>query len=134
MAATVGALAAGGATGAVIGTAAGPVGTAVGAVVGAVVGALGGDAVASAVVQAGESGHWRETHSSRPYVIPGSSYDDYAGAYALGEGARSRYPVEDFDSLDEKLAAEWITSRHTSRLEWNQARPAAREAWERTPE
>ncbi len=132
IAATIGALAAGGATGAVVGTAAGPVGTAVGAVVGAIAGALGGDAVASAVDQASESGHWRETHASRPYVATDTTYDDYSPAYLMGEGVRKRYPAEHFDSLDEKLAAEWVAVRRESRLDWNQARPAAREAWERT--
>jgi hypothetical protein len=131
LAAAVGALVAGGATGAVVGTAAGPVGTAIGAVVGAVVGALGGDAVASSVGQATDEAHWRREFARRPYVKPGSSYDDYGPAYALGEDLRRRRPEAQFDALDAQLDIEWITIRSGSRLEWGEARPAAREAWER---
>jgi hypothetical protein len=131
VAAVVGAVAAGGATGAVVGTAAGPVGTAIGAVAGAVAGALGGDAVASAVGQASDEAHWRREYAKRPYVKAGSSYDDYGPAYAFGEGLRRRRPDAQFDELDEELGAEWVVVRSTSRLEWVDARPAAREAWER---
>lgn len=79
-----------------------------------------------------EDGHWRETHATRSYVIPGSTYQDYAGAYALGEGVQRRYPGEHFDNLDEQLAADWGIARRRSLLDWNEARPAAREAWERS--
>ena len=83
-------------------------------------------------VQLEENGHWRETHATRAYVIPGSTYQDYSGAYALGEGVRRRYPGQHFDDLDEKLAADWGVARRKSLLDWDQARPAAREAWERS--
>lgn len=131
LAAVAGAVAVGGATGAVVGTAAGPVGTAIGAVVGAVAGALGGDAVASSVTQATDDAHWRREFAKRPYVKAGSRYEDYGPAYAFGEGLRRRRPDAGFDDLDTELEAEWIAMRAGSRLEWIEARHAAREAWER---
>ncbi len=129
VAATVGAIAAGGATGAVLGTAVGPVGTAVGAVIGAVAGALGGDAIAASIEQAEDGEHWRHQHDSRADVASGSSYDDYAPAYALGEMARRRRAEASFDALEDELAQEWVAARGTSRLEWHEVRPAAHDAW-----
>jgi len=108
-----------------------PVGTVIGAVVGAVGGALGGDAVASAVGQATDETHWRRDFAQRPYVKAGSSHDDYGPAYAFGEDLRRRRPDSQFDDLDADLVVEWVTVRSGSRLEWNEAGPAAREAWER---
>jgi hypothetical protein len=129
VAATVGAIAAGGATGAVLGTAVGPVGTAIGAMLGAVAGALGGDAIASSIDQAEDAEHWRHQHDSRADVVSGSSYDDDAPAYALGEMARRRRGDAGFDALDDALAEEWLAARGASRLQWHEVRPAAHDAW-----
>ncbi len=138
VAAVVGAVVAGGATGAVVGTAAGPVGTAIGAVVGAVAGGLGGDAIAASVSEAADDAHWRENYQSRPYVAPGSSYDDYGPAYAFGEAARRRLPEARFTDVESDLAGGWGESRRSSKLEWEQARHAVRDAWDhsaiRSPE
>jgi hypothetical protein len=132
IAAVVGAVVAGGATGAVVGTAAGPVGTAIGAVVGAVAGGLGGDAIASSVSQAADDAHWRENYKSRPYVADGSSYDDYGPAYAFGEESRRRLPGASFNDVEADLAGGWGEARRTSKLEWEHAKHAVRDAWDRT--
>ncbi len=131
VAAVVGAVVAGGATGAVVGTAAGPVGTAIGAIVGAVAGGLGGDAIASSVNEAADHAHWRENYQNRPYVAAGSSYDDYGPAYEFGEHARRRSPSASFDDVESDLAGGWGEARRSSKLEWEQARHAVRDAWER---
>jgi hypothetical protein len=131
VAAVVGAVVAGGATGAVVGTAAGPVGTAIGAVVGAVAGGLGGDAIASSVDEAADHAHWRENYQSRPYVAAGSSYDDYGPAYEFGERARHRFADANFNDVEAELAAGWGEARRNSKLEWEQARHAVRDAWDR---
>jgi hypothetical protein len=126
----VGAVAAG-ATGAMVGSAAGPVGTVVGAVVGAVIGGLGSDAIASAVGEAHDAAYWRENYANRPYAKPGRSYDDYGPAYAYGEQARQRHGNRDFDSLAPELGQQWHAVRGPSALDWDEAKPAARDAWDR---
>jgi hypothetical protein len=120
------------ATGAVVGTAAGPVGTAIGAVVGAVVGGLGGDAIASAVGEAQDATYWREHFVQRTHVKPGSSYEDYGPAFAYGESARQRHGDRDFDIVAVELGQDWMAVRGQSNLEWDDARPAARDAWVRS--
>jgi hypothetical protein len=132
VAAVVGAVVAGGATGAVVGTAAGPVGTAIGAVVGAVAGGLGGDAIASSVSEAAENSHWRENYKSRPYVLNGTTYDDYGPAYAFGEHARRRQPDASFNDVEQDLAGGWGGARRNSKLEWEHAKHAVRDAWDRS--
>jgi hypothetical protein len=132
VAAAVGAVVAGAATGAVVGTAAGPVGTAIGAVVGAVAGGLGGDAIASSVSEASDDAHWRDNFKSRPYVAEGSSYDDYGPAYAFGEHARRRHPSASFNEVESDLAGGWGEARRDSKLEWEHAKHAVRDAWDRT--
>lgn len=127
----IGAVVGGAAAGAATGTVAGPVGTLVGAAVGAVVGGLAGKGVAEAIDPTRESAYWRENFSARDYVEPGSSFDDYEPAYGLGVSARSRYPGQRFDDVESQMAGDWDASRGTSRLSWERARHAARDAWNR---
>jgi hypothetical protein len=127
----VGAVAGGVAAGAAMGTVAGPVGTAIGAVVGAVVGGLAGKAVAEQIDPTVEEAYWRENYQSRPYVGSDASFDDYGPAYGMGYSSLERYPDRSFDEVESDLGREWPERRGTSRLEWNDAKHAARDAWQR---
>lgn len=123
--------AAGGAiTGAAAGSLGGPVGTAVGAVVGAVVGGLAGKGAAEAVNPTAEDTHWREAHINEPYYSKDYTYDDYAPAYRGGYQSvidgRS-----DWNEARSDLQQRWETDRSNSRLNWMDAEPAAKAAWER---
>src|SRR3982750_4920666 len=89
-----------GAAGAAIGAVAGPVGAAVGAVVGAVAGGLAGKGVAEAVNPTEEETYWRDNYSTRPYVQPGTTYDEYGPAYQYGWESRSRYSGRQFDEVE----------------------------------
>ena len=129
VAAIAGALAAGAASGAMVGTVAGPVGMAVGAVVGAVAGALGGDAIASSVEQVRDADYWRENYTQRPYVSDTDTFDDFAPAFDLGTSGRGRHAGRAFDDVEPELALEWPGARGSSRLDWDRARHAARDAW-----
>jgi hypothetical protein len=124
-----GGVAGGAAAGAAIGGMTGPVGAAVGAAVGAVAGALAGRAVKADPVA--EDAYWRDNYSDRPYVEGGSSYDDYAPAYRYGVDAHSRYPNRPFDEVEPDLGREWGTARGRSTLEWERAKHATRDAWQR---
>lgn len=123
--------AAGGAvTGAAAGSIGGPVGTAVGAVVGAVVGGLAGKGAAEAVNPTEEDAYWRDAHGREPYYSSDYTYDDYAPAYRHGYQSvidgRS-----DWNEARGDLQTRWETDRDTSRLNWKDAEPAAKAAWER---
>lgn len=126
----LGAAAGGVATGAAIGTVAGPVGTAVGAAVGAVVGGLVGKNVAESIDLAAEDAYWRENFRNRDYAA-NRSYDDLGPAYAYGVGAFGEHRGQAFDDIDPVLSRNWAASRGTSSLSWDDARPAARDAWDR---
>ncbi len=119
------------AAGAIAGSAVGPVGTAVGAAVGAVAGGLIGKGVAEGINPTKEHEYWRSNFASRPYATPGSSYDEFGPAYQYGWESRARYPDRNFDQIEDELSQNWGGSRGTSSLDWNRAKPAARDAWNR---
>lgn len=125
-----GGIAGGAAAGAAMGGMTGPVGAAVGAVAGAVVGALAGRGMANAIDPKAEDVYWRDNYASRPYVA-GGTYDDYGPAYAHGVNAYGQYADRRFEDVDADLERDWATSRGTSSLDWDRARPASRDAWQR---
>ena len=102
-----------------------------GAVAGAVVGALAGKGVAKAVDPEKEDLYWRDNYSSRPYIRSGSSYDDYAPAYRYGVDSYSRHPDRSFDEMEPELGRDWHSTRGSSKLEWEHAKHASRDAWHR---
>lgn len=121
----------GAAAGATVGGLTGPVGAAIGAAVGAVAGGLMGRGGAKALNRDDEDRYWQESYGARPYVASGSNYDDYGPAYRYGVDAHERYPNRHFDELDVDLSNNWPTSRGSSTLDWERARPASRDAWQR---
>ena len=124
---------AGGAAGAAIGSFAGPLGTALGAVIGAGAGGLAGKATAEAVDPTAEEAYWREGYVREPYYRDGYTYDDYAPAYGVGIAGTlaERYRDRPFEEYESELAKDWDIYRGKSRLDWPEASPAARAAWER---
>ena len=125
-----GGIAGGAAAGAAVGGMTGPVGAAVGAVVGAVAGAMAGKGIANAADPVVEDAYWRDNYANRPYTS-GSSYDDYGPAYGYGVDAYNRYPDRAFDDIEPELRRDWNTQRGSSSLEWDRARHATRDAWQR---
>ncbi|MBK1615694.1 hypothetical protein CKO44_19725 [Rubrivivax gelatinosus] len=119
------------AAGAAVGGMTGPVGAALGAVVGAVAGGLMGRGAGKAMDPQAEDAYWRSSFSGRPYVAPGSTYDDYGPAYRYGVDAYSRNPGRPFDELDADLERDWDSRRGDSQLDWGRARHASRDAWSR---
>src|SRR5436309_530424 len=119
------------AAGAAMGTAAGPVGTAVGAAVGAVAGGLIGKGVAEGINPSVEHEYWRENYSKRPYVRSGSKYDEYAPAYQYGWESKGKFGNKDFDEVEPDLGRNWNRAKGQSQLEWDDAKQASRDAWDR---
>lgn len=116
--------------GAAFGAMGGPPGALAGMVAGAIVGGMSGKIVAEQVNPTAEDAHWRENYVRESYVRPGSSYDDYGPAYALGWSGRANR-TDEFDAAEPHLEREWATYRGKSSLEWTEARDATRAAWYR---
>jgi hypothetical protein len=125
-----GGVAAGAAAGAAAGGVTGPLGAVVGAAVGAVAGAVAGKEIASPADAAAEDAYWREHYSSRPYAR-GSSFDEYRPAFGYGVQAYTRYPNRTFDEVEPELGRDWPNNREGSRLDWDRAKHATRDAWQR---
>lgn len=126
--AVVGGVAAGATTGALAGGVTGPVGAAIGAAVGAVAGAVMGKKAADPVA---EESYWRENHATRPYARKDVGFDEYQPAYRTGVESYNRNPNRSFDEMEPELSRDWTRARGNSSLEWEHARPAARDAWDR---
>jgi len=116
---------------------AGAVGTAAGIAAGAASAAAG---AASALVgkvptpkidAANEELYWREHFASEPYFDSSFSFEDYLPAWRVGWEGRARHPGRKFEDVEQDLKAEFHWNRGESRLLWDQAREAARAAFER---
>ncbi len=127
----IGAVLGGAAAGAATGTVAGPVGTVIGAALGAVVGGLAGKGVAEAIDPTAEDAYWRENYKDRPYAGGDASYDDYQPAYGFGVDSYTRYKGRRFEEVEPDLSRTWDHARGESRLDWNDAKAATRDAWDR---
>lgn len=128
--------AAAGAAGAAIGSAVPGVGTAIGGVVGAVVGAVAGGyagkAVAEAVNPTDEDAYWRAEHRNRDYFKADEDYDrDYAPAYRSAIQSYNLAPTRPFNEVEPELQTRWQNERAESRLEWERARRAMKDVYER---
>ncbi len=126
----VGTAAGGAAAGAVAGMVAGPVGAVVGALVGGVAGGYGGKAIAESIDPTVEHAYWEKNYQSRPYVDKAAPYDTYRPAYQYGMDARSRYPGKKFDDVETDLASGWQSTGTKTKLGWDKAKLAARDAWD----
>ncbi len=123
-----GGVAGGAAAGAMVGGMTGPVGAVVGAAVGAIAGAVMARKSADPVL---EETYWRDNHSTRPYAQKDVGFDHYAPAYRAGVDSYSRNPGRSFDEVEPELRNSWGSTRGKSSLEWDHAKPAARDAWDR---
>lgn len=75
--------------------------------------------------------HWREKFESEPYYREGYTYEDYGPAYEAGVEAVVKDPDLRYEDHESTLAHEWHIFRGDSRLDWKEASPAVRAAWER---
>jgi len=129
--ATAAAVAVGAVEGAALGTVAGLPGMLAGVGVGGVIGALAGKETASLINPTTEDAYWRDNYKNRAYFDSLTSYDSYAPAYRYGIEAYSTYAGRKFDEIEPQLAQKWDAARGTSRLTWETAKLASRDAYER---
>lgn len=123
----------GAAAGAAVGAVGGPAGSLVGGAVGAVAGGLIGKGVAEGIDPTVEEAYWRDTHTTRPYYESDYTYeDDYLPAYRYGWETRGKYHDRKFEDVDRDLEQGWDSgARGKSRLDWDRAKVATRDAWHR---
>jgi hypothetical protein len=121
----------GAATGVALGAAAGPAGMAIGGVLGAVAGGLAGNAVAEGIDPTAEDAYWSEKYRDEPYYEDDYDYPDYEPAYRMGYQSYGRHQGHRFEDRESELSRTWNEHRGSSRLEWEQARPAAQAGWHR---
>ncbi len=127
----LGAVAGGLAAGAAAGTVVGPVGTMIGAAVGAVVGAFAGKGIAESIDPTAENAYWEENYTDRPYIKDGATYDDYGPAYRYGVDQYGANAGRNFDDVEPELSSRWNTARGESNLEWDHAKHAVKDSWNR---
>src|SRR5262245_38081738 len=128
----VGAALGGAAAGAAAGAVGGPAGAAVGAVVGGIAGGFAGKAAAESIDPTAEEAYWRENYPNRPYYEEGISFYEYAPAYRYGWESRARVADRSYDETEAELREGWESS--SQRMDWDEARPAVRDAWDRIDE
>lgn len=83
--------------------------------------------------------YWRENYTSRPYYqdlqrdIPDIDYDkDLSSAYEFGRHSRSEYGENArFEDSENDLQSKWEQFKANSRLKWQQAKHAVKDAWDR---
>ena len=81
---------------------------------------------------------WRESYVTRPYYqeaqldTPDLDYDrDFSKAYELGSRARSEIDRStSFKDVEESLESSWNEIKAESRLKWEQAKQAVKDAWD----
>lgn len=117
--------------GAAIGAAAGPIGAAVGLVAGAVAGGLAGKSVAEKIDPTVEDTYWRTHYAEAPYVEKGAAYETYSPAYRLGYQGYEKYRGKAFTDVEGELRTQYEREGGKAHAQWDKARLAARDAWER---
>ena len=120
-----------GAAGGIIGATAGPIGLVAGAAIGGALGGVTGEEIARNVNPMAEETYWGQNYHTRPYIIAGHNYESYRPAYRAGVEGFMANPKETFDNLEPSLRNNWNISRGDSKLEWAEAREAARDAFGR---
>ena len=127
----LGAAAGGAVAGVAAGAIGGPVGAALGAAVGGVAGGMAGKTIAERIDPTVESKYWESSYQDRPYTDSSLAYSHYDPAYRYGWESRGRYNEGDFAAVENDLERDWSDHRGSSDLEWKQARPATKDAWDR---
>ena len=121
---------AGAVAGAGIGTlVAGPIGALVGAGVGAISGAAGGKIAGEMFDPSAEFEYWQTHHAGQPWVDPKHEYTDYEPAYRVGYDNYA--PGVSFEQAEKDVEREYNQRGGQHRLPWEEARLAAKAAWER---
>jgi len=108
-----------------------PIGASVGIEVGAVVGGLIGKGVVEKIDPVIEDAYWRTNYDTRHYVDKGSLYENYQPAFRTGYEGYIRHAGKPFAEAEDDLQQRYYDNRGASDLEWDKAKQATRDAWDR---
>lgn len=75
--------------------------------------------------------YWRKEFAQRDYTDVDRGYEYYRPAYRYGWEARRRQDAGTFDAVEEDLRVQWQERRSRDEPDWEEARPAIRDAWRR---
>jgi len=129
----VGALVGGAASGAALGAVGGPVGAIVGGIIGgAVAGGYAGKGVGELIDPTTEDNWLREYFGSESGKAAGATHDTYRPAYRYGMQAAGAHTGKRFEDVETDLRSGWEKSGGQAGMTWDQARGAARHAFDRT--
>jgi hypothetical protein len=78
-----------------------------------------------------EHAYWRSVYESRPYVLTSDTYASFAPAFEFGWQSHSTHPHHTFTEIERTLMRGWEQARGQSPLEWDRAKGAVRDAWNR---
>ena len=81
-----------------------------------------------------EDRYWRQNFSSRDYVERGKPYSEYEPAYRYAWESRDRFPGKSWAEVENDLARGWDRFKGNSKMVWNDAKRATRDAWHRLEE
>jgi hypothetical protein len=84
---------------------------------------------------AAEDAYWRENFRDRSYIGVDDVYDDFGPAYVYGVQSFRRYDADGrdgrhFDEVESELSRDWEKFKGKSRLTWERAKAAVRDAWD----
>jgi len=129
----IGATLIGAAGGIAAGALGGPVGAVIGGIIGgAVAGGYAGKGIGELIDPTTQDDQIREFLLHRKENPFDRKPEDYREAYRYGTLASDRHADRSFDEIDSQLGSDWPSSRGESRLDWDEARDAARHAYGRT--
>ena len=80
---------------------------------------------------AAEDEHWRTNYADEPYHDSAFGFEDYIPAYRLGYEGRGRYAGQRWEEVEAEMRTDWPMLRGGSRMDWEEAAPAARAGWQR---
>ncbi len=100
---------------------------------GATAGAIIGRSAAEPINATLEHQFWRSEFTKRPYVTQGALYDQYAPAFQYGWESHATFAPEGrtFEDVEPQLRRDWDTRCGKSKLSWEHAKDATRDAWSR---
>ncbi|MEK6674224.1 MAG: hypothetical protein AABZ47_01060 [Planctomycetota bacterium] len=74
---------------------------------------------------------WRKEFVNRPYFTHGTPYEQYGSAFQFGWESFANHKGKTFNDVEAQLSRDWDSHRKQSKLSWNHAKDATRDAWHR---
>jgi hypothetical protein len=74
---------------------------------------------------------WRKEYKDRPYFVADTPYEQYGPAFQFGWESCLSHKGKTFKDVEAQLERDWERQRGQSKLSWDHARNAVRDAWQR---